>query len=185
MYIKDWAKFQHFKDRRPPWIKLYRALLDDPEWHTLSPHAAKILVMLWLLAAEDESKQGQLPPIKTIAFRLRLSEKAIESACCELSHFVYQDDINVISKLRQVGPSETETETEEKPSRATDGGMWLEELKKNPAYQHINFAVELGKMDAWLALRPKRKRTKTFVLNWLNKIDPPLVLPPRKERLPL
>lgn len=82
-------------------------------------------------------------------------------------------------------PNLTKPDLRSMPLRAADGGLWLEELKKNPAYQHINFAVELGKMDAWLALRPKRKRTKTFVLNWLNKIDPPLVLPPRKERLPL
>jgi hypothetical protein len=27
--VKDWTKFQHFKDRRPPWIKLYRDILDN------------------------------------------------------------------------------------------------------------------------------------------------------------
>jgi hypothetical protein len=29
--IKNWAQFQHFKDRKPPWVKLYRDLLDDME----------------------------------------------------------------------------------------------------------------------------------------------------------
>ena len=33
--IKGWVKFQHFKDRRPPWIKLYRDILEDPDWHDL------------------------------------------------------------------------------------------------------------------------------------------------------
>jgi hypothetical protein len=53
---------------------------------------------------------------------------------------------------------------------------FLESLKQNPAYQHIDFETELAKMDAWLLL-PKNKRrqkTPTFVLNWLNKIEAPL-----------
>ena len=29
MRIKNWNRFQHFKDRKPPWIKLYRDILDD------------------------------------------------------------------------------------------------------------------------------------------------------------
>lgn len=56
-----------------------------------------------------------------------------------------------------------------------DDEFWSD-LKANPAYRHIDLMVENGKMDAWLAL-PKnkhRKKTRQFVLNWLNKIDPPL-----------
>lgn len=53
---------------------------------------------------------------------------------------------------------------------------WIEELKKNPAYLHINFTVEMGKMDAWFGIpkHAKRKRTRSFVLNWINKIEPPM-----------
>ena len=53
MRIKNWERFQHFKDRRPPWIKLYRELLDDPDWHDLAGDDAKFLVMLWLIASGD------------------------------------------------------------------------------------------------------------------------------------
>jgi uncharacterized phage protein (TIGR02220 family) len=109
MRIKNWDKFQHFKDRRPPWIKLYRDLLDDAEWAELSPPNAKFLVMLWLLASEDK---GTLPDYKNIAFRLRMSEKLVKSIVSELSHWVVHDDINLISTRYQLGPSETETETE-------------------------------------------------------------------------
>ena len=27
MKIKNWSKFQHFKDRKPPWVKLYPGLM--------------------------------------------------------------------------------------------------------------------------------------------------------------
>lgn len=53
---------------------------------------------------------------------------------------------------------------------------WITDLGKNPAYCHINLAIEIGKMEAWLAL-PKnhqRKKTRSFVLNWLNKIEAPM-----------
>jgi hypothetical protein len=110
--IKGWRKFQHFKNRRPPWIKLYRDLLDDPEWHNLNPAAAKFLVTLWLLASEDEKQEGLLPDPGTIAFRLRLSEKEAKQRLSQVSSWLDQDDITTISPRYQDGPPETETETE-------------------------------------------------------------------------
>ena len=55
-------------------------------------------------------------------------------------------------------------------------GDFIETLKANIAYKHINIEIELAKMDAWLALpRNKgRKKTDRFILNWLNKIDKPI-----------
>ena len=30
--IKNWHKFQHYKDRNPPWIKLHYEILTRPDW---------------------------------------------------------------------------------------------------------------------------------------------------------
>ena len=109
MKIKNWTKFQHFKDRRPPWVKLYRDILDDLEWHELDPLAAKVLVMLWLIASEDD---GRIPDTKTLAFRLRLTEIKTKEIVIKLSHWLEQDDINVISSGYQLDLPERETETE-------------------------------------------------------------------------
>ena len=109
MRIKNWKKFQHFKDRRPPWVKLYRDILDDLQWHELDPLAAKVLVMLWLIASEDE---GRIPDNKTLAFRLRLTESKTKEVVIKLSHWLEQDDINEISNGYQLDLPETETETE-------------------------------------------------------------------------
>jgi len=111
MKIKNWAKFQHFKDRRPPWVKLYRDILDDLEWHELDPLAAKVLVMLWLIASEDE---GRIPDTKTLAFRLRLPEVKTKEIIIKLSHWLEHDDINAISEQYQCDRPERETETETK-----------------------------------------------------------------------
>lgn len=61
-------------------------------------------------------------------------------------------------------------------SNKEDSSMFLESLKTNPAYSHIDIAMELNKMDAWLALPANRHRKKTsrFVLGWLNRIEVPL-----------
>ena len=106
--VKDWNKFQHFKDRKPPWIKLYRDLLDDLEWHELDPLAAKALVAIWLIASEND---GELPEMKKLAFRLRVTEKQAISIVSQLDHWLIQDDINLISDRYQSDSLEIETET--------------------------------------------------------------------------
>ena len=119
MKIKNWHKFQHFKDRKPPWVKLYRDLLDDIDWHELDPKSAKVLVMLWLIASEED---GNIPEAKRLAFRLRMSEKDTKDCLIKLSHWLEHDDINVISEEYQDDAPETETEIEtkkEKEKRAT------------------------------------------------------------------
>lgn len=108
--VKDWDRFQHFKDRRPPWIKLYRDILDDMEWHDLDAEAAKALVMMWLIASENE---GHLPDDKKLAFRLRISPEKCKLLISKLSHWLGQDDNDAISERYQDDRLERETETEE------------------------------------------------------------------------
>jgi hypothetical protein len=115
--IKGWEKFQHFKDRKPPWVKLYRDLLDDLEWYELDPKAAKALVMMWLIASEDD---GYLPDTKKLAFRLRMTEAGTLDVISKLSHWLDQVDIGVISTGYQDDRPETETETETEISVIAD-----------------------------------------------------------------
>lgn len=107
MQIKNWAKFQHFKDgsRRPPWIKLYRDLLDNLEWHELPAESAKILIMLWVVASENH---GRLPDTKKLSFRLRVTEEQLAKALSDLKEWILFDDISTISEGYQ------ETRLEEK-----------------------------------------------------------------------
>ena len=118
MRIRNWSKFQHFKDRRPPWVKLYRDILDDIEWHRLDGDSAKHLVMLWLLASEGDD--GELPSLDEIAFRLRITEKQAKTTISKLSRWVIQDDITAISPRYQSDRPETETETEKEGEKETE-----------------------------------------------------------------
>lgn len=89
--IKNWRDFQHYQRRRPPWIKIHREILEDPDWHNLSPQAAKTLIMLWLIASEDKTMNGTLPSEKKLAFRLRLSESQLCQTLEELDHWIIKD----------------------------------------------------------------------------------------------
>lgn len=50
--VKDFRKFQHYRDRHPPWIKLYGTLLTNPEFLQMPEAAQAQLVKLWLLASQ-------------------------------------------------------------------------------------------------------------------------------------
>jgi hypothetical protein len=117
MRIKNWTQFQHFKNRDPIWIKLYRNLLDDIEWHQLDPLAAKTLVSLWLLASEDS---GKIPEIKVLAFRLRIPEKDVIKAISQLDHWIEKDDSNLISTCYQGDILEKRREDKNSDIKPTD-----------------------------------------------------------------
>lgn len=51
---------------------------------------------------------------------------------------------------------------------------FLLSLKTKPEYKHIPIDNELLKMDTWLAAHPGRKKTPSFILRWLNKIESPI-----------
>lgn len=59
--VKNFEKFQHYKDRAPPWIKLYNGLLEDYEFGGL-PDASKMhLIAIWLLASRTGNKMPYDP----------------------------------------------------------------------------------------------------------------------------
>ena len=178
MKIKNWSKFQHFKDRRPPWIKLYRDILDDLNWHQLDPLASKVLVMCWLIASEDD---GQIPDVKTLAFRLRMSEKQTSDCLIKLSHWLEQGDITPISDRYQDDAPETERETEtetKKEREKTQRGTRLPHDTKLTV-EWIDFCrqqrpeldpqdVFAGFLDYWVA-QPGQKGVKTdWTATWRN-----------------
>ena len=70
---KNWAKFQHYKFRSPPWIKVDRKLLGDAEFMTLPLASRGLAFMLWLLASEELNGAFKAD-VKHLAFRLHITE---------------------------------------------------------------------------------------------------------------
>lgn len=86
--VKNFEKFQHYKDRAPPWIKLYNELLDDYDFGLL-PDASKMhLVAIWLLASRSENKIPFDPA--WVAKRINATEK-VNLALLEERGFIVSD----------------------------------------------------------------------------------------------
>ena len=92
--IRNWDKFQHYKrmhskyKKQMTWLKLYGGdILNDPEWFDLTDSNKAIYIELLCLASQFE---GNLPPMKTITFRLRRSEDEVSNALKDLSHWIEQ-----------------------------------------------------------------------------------------------
>jgi hypothetical protein len=116
--IINWSKHQSYKDRRPPWIRFHRSILDDYKYQTMSAEARALLPMLWLLACENQDPRSGLIEleIKEIAFRLRQSIENIEYCLRELQVSDFIECIESVTKPLQKGNQnvtpETETEAE-------------------------------------------------------------------------
>lgn len=54
--VKNFEKFQHYKDRSPPWIRLYNSLLDDYEFGRLPDASKAHLLAIWLLASRYDNE---------------------------------------------------------------------------------------------------------------------------------
>ena len=152
---KNWAVFQHYKDRCPPWIKLHRDLLNDRVYMRLPIASKAIAPMLWLLASE--SKDGVFDgSLDELVFRLHITPKEYQDGVKPL---INNDFFNVVSgviaECKQVAIPETEGETETETKKkatsvATPSGVsdsvWqefksLRKAKKAPITQRAIDAI--------------------------------------------
>lgn len=55
LQLRNWRRFQHYRDRRPPWVKLYVELLDDDVMTGLPAPTQLLAIKLLLLAARMDN----------------------------------------------------------------------------------------------------------------------------------
>ena len=190
---KNWDKFQHYKDRCPPWIKLHRDILNDRVFANL-PIASKALApLLWLLASE--SKDGSFDAaIEELAFRLHIASKDIELGLKPLiDKGFFIDASTMLAPCLQVAiperEREGERETEKEKKDLTEIPDWLpledwndfvamrKQIKKPMTDRAIK--IILGKLEEM----KNRRIDISMVLqnsianNWQNIYEPKVVKP--------
>ncbi len=144
--IVGWDKLQHFKDRDPIWIKLYRALRHNRRWRRLTGDAAKLYIDLLLLAADGEPFGSINLDGEDLAWEVRLDPGDLFLLLAELSvsgliaGSGYHDDVKLITdgnhgddaplaltRSREVeGEEEVERETTNGHSPGTKG--WSDQI---------------------------------------------------------
>ena len=53
--VRSLERYQHYKDRNPPWVKLHRKILGDEDFADLTVSARLVFVLSLLLASEREN----------------------------------------------------------------------------------------------------------------------------------
>lgn len=137
--IRNWKKWQSYRSDRgqPPWIKLHRALMRDPDWVDLSDAHRGQLVAIWLLAAD---RDGIVPEDPTVIQKLCYMDSKPDLEVLIEHGFIEkrrQRDANVTPTRRQRdAPEERRGEEEEEEETET-------EKKKAPTEQKKKRAIAL------------------------------------------
>ena len=120
MKVVAWDKWQSYRKDRgaPPWIKVYRNLMTNPEWAQLSDAEKGQLVSMWIVAAD---KGGELPDDPNLVRKIcQLDDTPNINKFIALGFVAStwrQDGVNLASSgcHRDAPETETETETETLP----------------------------------------------------------------------
>ena len=112
--IVNWDKFQHYKDRNPPWIKLYHSLLDNYEFSCLQDDSKLLQIFLYLLACR---KSNKIPyDLEWIRQKTMLKKPIKKESIEELQRYgfitINRHDSKVIALCKQDAIPERETERE-------------------------------------------------------------------------
>lgn len=116
--VKNFARFQHYKDRAPPWIKLYNELLDDYEFGELPDASKAHLLAIWLLASRTDNRIPNDP--KWIARKINATERVDIALLVRTGFLLLHDASSSLAERTQDACLETETETETEAEGETE-----------------------------------------------------------------
>ena len=125
--VRNWDKFQHYKKRNPPWVKLYSSVLDDYDYSCLQDASKLLFVLLPLLAAGTNNRIPADP--RWLQHKLCLSEAPDLEPLFAIRFIELIDASSVLASCKQVATPETETETEQRRGE-TDRDIQTEAQKR-------------------------------------------------------
>lgn len=165
---KNWATFQHYKDRCPPWIKLHRDLLINREFMCLPLASKAIAPLLWLLASESKDGSFEASP-EELQFRLHLSVKDINDGLKPLiDKGFFIPASGMLAECYQDAIPETEAEIEKETKKETEKKPSASEIRFDRFWKA--YPKKVGKFDAQKSFE-KRKVDDTLLEKMLRAID--------------
>ena len=198
--VKNFEEFQHYKDRSPPWIKLYNELLDNYEFGRLQDASKMHLISIWLLASRSDN---HIPyDADWIARKINATESVNLQVLVDAGFIIpeqslpsmEQDASNSIAECKQTARPERETEEsrEEKRERPTkskkiDLGTWQLDEKGRGIIEAegLSPADVMAKIRDW-AVNAGSKRLKTdphaFLRNWCRSERERFAIPRKLDR---
>lgn len=184
-YVKNWKKFQHYKRKSPPWVKLHRSILTSPDWIGWSD-CSKLLAIVCIMIASQFN--GKIPRnrdyIKRVGCLSRLPNLKPLIECGFLSETLdtcYNDTSDTLETLYQPdrpyvsasvslsASSKLDSKEESKSKSKKEGSNFVFEsgvirlteqhLKRwEASFSEINVRAELEPLAEWAA-----KQTNWFM----------------------
>ena len=118
--VRNFEKFQHYKNRNPPWIKLYTNTLENYEFGSLPDASKAHLTAIWLLASRAE---GELPyDSDWISKRINATEKVDLQLLADVGFIVLdQGEEQSASKPLDQRQRQRQRQKEDTPSPSGNG----------------------------------------------------------------
>jgi hypothetical protein len=183
--IKDFEKLQHYRDRKPPWIKLYRDLLADDRLFDLSEADRFQLVALFILASQHDNMIPNKPAWLRSELRINRSiqlQRLIDTGWVELveqdaSGMLAASDVLAERKHLPIVETEKRRDREETETYIAHGEFGLclltvEQYGKLQTKLGIRVTAYIDRFDRWLEENPKLQKTRKAypsILNWADR----------------
>jgi hypothetical protein len=179
--IQAWDRFQHYKDRDPPWVKLYRDLLTSESWVLGTDSSRLVQVASVLLAARYGNRiPYRYDLIKKVA-NLEMSEKQFDLAMTHLSDTNFleiqqvTEEKEVVAQhaIKPLATCPSETEAEQSKEKTEQSRAEQNSVGQSPddavARVFAHWRTVHGHSRA--TLDPKRRRVIREALKTFNEAD--------------
>ncbi len=162
--VKNWKRFQHYRDRNPPWIKLHFTLLTSSDWVALNDASRVLAIACMLIASRNEGQIDDSPLglayIRRVAF---LNAKPnlkpliecgfLESASASASAALANPVSEVLTELLTESSAERFTPgapaASKKPGNGADPTPVIERIPLNDGTEyevHESFVAEMDRL---------------------------------------
>lgn len=138
--VANFSELQHYRDRSPPWIKLYNHLLDDYEFGQLPDATKSHLIAIYLLASRSDNC---IPyDSEWIARRINATENVDLDALVQSGFIVLNQELplpeqSASTSLSKSLPRGEQRRGEREESRAEEIGevfdFWISTMGKDPS----------------------------------------------------
>lgn len=170
--VKNWAVFQHYKDRNPPWIKLHNHLLDDYEFECLPDATKSHLLCIWMLASRTNNEMiyDNLWVKRKIGANSTVDLKSLlDAGFIELQGTEQDASKALVSEEKRREEAEAEEKTKTKFSIPTQQDVYLYMLNRGfDSVQESEKFIDYYTSNGWMVGRNKMKDWNAAVRNWLK-----------------
>ncbi|MCE9567660.1 MAG: hypothetical protein K8U57_37135 [Planctomycetes bacterium] len=173
--VPDFEKWQHYKDRTPPWIKLHRDILRDYDFNLLPDQSKAHLMLIWLLASQLDNHIPNDPAYvqrmigSTVKPDIKLLiQRGFLNPVADCERYASKS-IATCTTLSNMRETETETETERDLGRASQSEPPTPPPSKGKSGRGTRLDAEWDLPAAWGQWAMEQGMTRDAVIRECDK----------------